>query len=891
MRHGSYIIVLLCLFLASPPQQSNAASAADGRNQALCDIFSNRILNQNSAAVRHQAAARPRTQRFELLKRWVLPHAGRPHFRLNGNFSQLSPAPPAADYSSDDIARIEQAQQSGHSRILVGGTLLSPAFDLVDIAHEIDQLDELRQLLLTEPPIAGFADGPPSEQMHRDSPAFRYDNRARLAMLALVELKAENFVDANEHLLQLCNIASTVPIRDPDNRWPEMLAFWRGAHHRQSCDVVSIAIYEMVFRDLHQGSGTGSDVWDRHLFALMGFKRLFTDPQATTNDFYTGLSTGQWAGASFDMASLRGQGMPAARWIIRDRQIEHLCGQENDHVYFQSPLQGDFDVDCLSTTFDYRNVQTFIAGRWAGPAWGMKNFELGDHRRSFRMPTLGPKMSEDVGDYFRTRLNSKDGIATIYANGRPMFSTPVTDNTDPWIGGRFWHRYHGGISDVRITGTPTIPATLNLAYDRTLTGWADYYSTRNLDSLRNWSFSNNEILAAASETETERLLRYHRPMLEDGEIEYEFFYASNPQSELQSHVHPAIDRCAFILKPDGVQIHWCTDAIYDHTSLPFDNEFTEAHNRRGPATLPLIEAAWNRVKLKWQGDLVDVILNDRLVYQRTLEVTNMRRFGFFYNPQRSSARIRNVRWTGDWPRQLPPLADQDLADNAAVAHLDTTASQFRTLAFDLQSLQQLPKELELFGDGTDPVISSEHSAAGLTVREHSPASTEWNAAVIAFQGQLSGDFDITLQYSDFRSEVAPPNKFPGVSIHINPQTQPTWQIENMVRHVAPDIYTFASQLESPRPDGTSRWDVESFPADATEGQLRIARRGTTVWFLFAPIDSSQFRIFHSAPFTADDIPPGTLQLRLVSDGLDTATQVTFRKWTVSAQQIDFPENN
>ena len=58
----------------------------------------------------------------------------------------------------------------------------------------------------------------------------------------------------------------------------------------------------------------------------------------------------------------------------------------------------------------------------------------------------------------------------------------------------------------------------------------------------------------------ESLLRYHRPMLEDGMIEYEFYYRPG-----ESHCHPALDRLAFLLDPAGVRVHWITDDRYDRT--------------------------------------------------------------------------------------------------------------------------------------------------------------------------------------------------------------------------------------------------------------------------------------------------------------------------------------
>jgi hypothetical protein len=53
------------------------------------------------------------------------------------------------------------------------------------------------------------------------------------------------------------------------------------------------------------------------------------------------------------------------------------------------------------------------------------------------------------------------------------------------------------------------------------------------------------------------VLQYHRPMLEDGEIEYEFYF--DPDRVM---VHPALDRLAFLIEPESVAIHWMTDAQY-----------------------------------------------------------------------------------------------------------------------------------------------------------------------------------------------------------------------------------------------------------------------------------------------------------------------------------------
>ena len=73
----------------------------------------------------------------------------------------------------------------------------------------------------------------------------------------------------------------------------------------------------------------------------------------------------------------------------------------------------------------------------------------------------------------------------------------------------------------------------------------------------------------------ERLLIYTRPILEDGIIEYDFWYAAG-----KTHAHPArwvspVSR----RKPSGVEIHHATDGRYDRTKRRPDN-------RTKPSTVP-----------------------------------------------------------------------------------------------------------------------------------------------------------------------------------------------------------------------------------------------------------------------------------------------------------------
>jgi hypothetical protein len=150
-------------------------------------------------------------------------------------------------------------------------------------------------------------------------------------------------------------------------------------------------------------------------------------------------------------------------------------------------------------------------------------------------------------------------------------------------------------------------------------------------------------------------LRYHRPLLEDGQLEYEFFYEPN-----KTMVHPALDRLVFVLDPAGVKIHWLTDAQYDRTGLAPDNLSEEPANRRGPTALPLKPGDFNRLQLTLAGDRVTLVLNGVEVYQRKLEPANQRFFGLFHYADQTDVRVRRVLLRGNWSGPLP-APDQLLA--------------------------------------------------------------------------------------------------------------------------------------------------------------------------------------------------------------------------------------
>ena len=152
--------------------------------------------------------------------------------------------------------------------------------------------------------------------------------------------------------------------------------------------------------------------------------------------------------------------------------------------------------------------------------------------------------------------------------------------------------FFGGARNIRITGQPAIPDEIDLSANDELVGWTfNLYldsTAKDKESGENivtWSKSQSEIVGRKFESGVGRkrnALRYHRPLVEDSVVSYDFFYVPN-----ETHTHPALGRMALLLEPDGVKLHWMTDAQWDRSGISPDTAIVEKAHQRGPAELPL----------------------------------------------------------------------------------------------------------------------------------------------------------------------------------------------------------------------------------------------------------------------------------------------------------------
>lgn len=584
-------------------------------------------------------------------------------------------------------------------------------------------------------------------------------------------------------------------------------------------------------------------------------------------------------------------------------------GHGADSLYFQSPLQGNYSIECETTTSSWEDSHVLAGGMWVASVADLKSYRLGTIRGEHRLRDIAPKLVKPVG-WNLLRTVARDGVITTYVNGRQLHSERLPEDHVPWVAIHSYIRRNGVTRNIRITGNPLIPDRLQLTAVEKLSGWVSYFDEsvggatadwRPLDDLSNGDgiigmrrpistgqvsrlSGHDEITSGnrMAETLRESLLQYHRPMLEDGEIEYEFYYQLD-----ESHTHPALDRLAFMLEPSGVRIHWITDGKYDRTDLDPANISDEPQNRRGSGPLPLKVDSWNRLRLSLVGNVVQLSLNGHDVYERKLEATNQRTFGLFHYSDQTEALVRNVVWRGEWPRSLPPVEEQELAGEGA-DFLDKDIAQLTAIfEHDFASGGLPADQFKLFEEGWQPFVIEKPDGVHVA---RSGVKGRFLNYTIAPRFAVQGDFDATASFEKFRPEPATDTTetkcclMLSAALNNEAQTRAYLNRRHVRRVNRDDDQLVEGSITRNVENQTRRTVLELAKSEAEAGTLRLARRGKKLYFLVAENDSSYYRFVGEETLSDADLHNGGIRMHVMTAGPGT-TKVIWKKLTIRATGI------
>jgi tetratricopeptide (TPR) repeat protein len=598
------------------------------------------LVSLNAHSIVAQGRSMTAEERYGFLSRWVFPDGSPAAARLYGDFT---PADPAQAPVTESLPT---------ARLQVAGRLEAPALELVAVAKSLGKLDEL------------------AKRVQQIRPSSDHDKRSKLAMLALTREAQGRDGETADALRQLMPLLEKIEPDEPRwARWPELLAV-SNAIHRPALRADALALLDQMVNQVQkmtpeQRSSLGP-VWDDHVSHVRGACRLLALP----NDRMVLEGNAElryWKPVAHARAETRGLGGAMPRWVVQKGEIMHYPGHAHDYMYLAVPLRGNFDFACELTGFGRRAAHISYAGLRLGIEEDLKTFELAHYNRPIRKETIDPSLTGIVADgWYAFRLTVRDGNCAFSVNGRTIHEDRVPSEPDPWLAVHVPAENTGGIRKVVVSGAPTHPETIDLSSAPDLSSWlAEYYNETVTGDAATWQMRGEEIYAprvgasadgwptwSGLRTKQESLLQYHRPLLEDGEMGYEFFYDPDKVA-----VHPTLDRLVFLLGADGLRVHWLTDGPFERTGLAPDNNVVERANRRGPAKLPLKARDWNRLRLTLNGNKAILRLNDVEVYERTLEPTSQRIFGLFHYADETEVRVRHVTYRGHWPRKLPPAEE------------------------------------------------------------------------------------------------------------------------------------------------------------------------------------------------------------------------------------------
>ena len=865
---------------------SSRQPTADER-QRLGRTFEDKYAAASVDQVLLQSRALPPAERYAALLDWVLPNDNHTTLRLYGEFTPADVVPASKSRFSESRTSLRAASQGAEGtgaegrparrqaglqtvarRMRSGGELMASAIELVALAKELDKLPEL---------VAAV------EKVPETTPQLK---RGRYAMLVLMSIAAEDFNTAAA-VLQEMTPARNLGLSDDlalNDRWPEVIAAYEAMHVPQ-LRPATVALWDVVLDSVNR-KGIGHE-WDVIVRSGKQVAKMMLDENENDLPSAAGVSPkGQWAQGTLVRATSRGSGL-IPRWRFEGNTAQHLGGHGNDLLFFQSPLRGKFTVEADLSSHGWREARAMYGTIWAAPQYTLEATDIGNLTTNWLGPKYPTKL-EPLGDFYRLTLEVTPDKAVYNVQGRAIHETTLGDDCDPWLAIHSFGQYASEIRSLRILGEPKIPDELHLSKRSDLQGWfGDVYGDSMIVENAMWRRNGDEIVgqkvAGLEGRSRESLLQYHRPMLEDGEITYDFFHVPG-----QTLVHPALGRLALLLADDGVKVHWLTDAQFERTGLAPDNVSVEQEHRRGPAKLPLKANDWNKLSLKVTGDTLTLALNGESVYERPIEASNLRTCGLFHYAGDSDVRVKNVIYRGNWPKTLPSVKEQEFAGNDLELATFKPGELPASFAWNFQG----KRPEHLFEAGVASTTKRTVTEGGLSI-EREP-STEKNSESAGFQvvdAGIGGDFEVTFGYRGFESSTkVEGHAVPRMEIVLAlggrfgaPLHSHTLALTH--RRMANDTMQLTAISGTRIKPPEEEWAATDRPLVATSGRIRIVRRGTTAFFLFAPEGTEKWEVLDSRKASTGDVQDLLIGLR--SEDLAATATVTLTEFSVRAKRLNY----
>ncbi len=621
-----------------------SGDSSDAYAKAMAIVTNDETIRVNAGQIAREARQLPPEQALEMLKAWVIPSETnrlRLYFSVRDGLSGDQPAPTA-------------------NPPLLGRSWLQldcPAVELVRVAQKLGKTEQISKLI--EQRAAGQPELTASAKALQTLLAIesKQDSVAEQLLKSLQESIDAGSSETGATAVAESNVGS---VADPLPTYTACFVAALGSSQNATVRPQALAIAEKLQKlERDENRQSGNRQLGRVIGGLLGDLRLLNQV-GDGNKPVQPLK--QWTAVDLRQGDAMVRDSRASTWLGTNGKVQHYPAESFSQLYFQSPLRGKFEITADRTTWGYKEVSIGYGMHAAEPNHDQQNVKVMTLMRSSNLsgsPLDVPDFkAKDVSNF---KIQVDGNTVTTWTNGVQVYQHIFPSPPDPWVVLQSHDvSFEGRIENLRITGQPEIPERLDLIGVGVSHGWrADFYGeVIGFNDNAQWQFQGDKLTGSAktnihSAEDLESFIRYQRPMLEDGVVEYEFWYSVG-----KAEVHPTIAGDALIVR-DGkpLEVHRLTNLSSQTENLLPDNR----QSVEGAQTPTLKGDSWNQMRMELKGDELTIQVNGVSIATLPVKVpANQRHFGLFHYSN-TEAQVRKLSYSGQWPKTLPTLQEQELA--------------------------------------------------------------------------------------------------------------------------------------------------------------------------------------------------------------------------------------
>ncbi len=293
------------------------------------------------------------------------------------------------------------------------------------------------------------------------------------------------------------------------------------------------------------------------------------------------------------------------------------------------------------------------------------------------------------------------------------------------------------------------------------------------------------------------------------------------------------------------------------------------------------------MRLTLTGDRLELVLNDQPIYRDAVDPANQRTFGLFHWGDRTEARVRNIVWRGDWPKTLPPVAEQELA-SGNLAFLDEKLPELTAIFEHDFARDGLPDGMfEIVGETAEETVAPDEGV-WLLVQGPKGHTAGWLSPHL----QLHGDFDVQVRFASFDTagQFDSSNGIFLMAITDDAEKTHSGIFRGTLRRPnSHDRQIAQCQFNRDRSGNNVVTFIGETAEELTAGTFRLARRGDQLYCLLAEDDSTAFRLIHVEQVPIEPTIPGGLRLMnsvySIQDGVGAST-VIWQRMQIRAEGFE-----